>query len=95
VVFRLDLPRYPTEPPRKWAAQGFNTVEIELNLFSIRELSIEGWSYEPVADIALERDGNTVLLTTSTSAIRCRVRTLGAHVTHISAYLNAGPDASC
>ncbi|WP_153545116.1 Imm50 family immunity protein [Streptomyces sp. RB17] len=29
---RLDLTRYPDQPPHKWVAQGFNTVQIELCL---------------------------------------------------------------
>ncbi|MFJ9818291.1 Imm50 family immunity protein [Streptomyces sp. NPDC101151] len=37
---RLDLPAYPAQPPRKWAAQGFNTVQIEFAFGGLRSITL-------------------------------------------------------
>lgn len=91
LVLRLDLPRYPLAPPAKWTAQGFDTVQIQLMLIDVLELSIDGWSSDPVADITLERDGDAVTVTCA-GTTRCRARAHTATVTKVSAYQNTGPD---
>ncbi|MGW2486751.1 Imm50 family immunity protein [Streptomyces sp. NPDC001606] len=40
---RLDLPRYPEQPPRKWVEQGFNTLQVEISFGGIREIALEGF----------------------------------------------------
>lgn len=89
VVLRFDLPRYPTDPPQKWTAQGFNTVQVQLMLVDILELSLDGWSNESVVDLSLERDDKGVTVATLAGSARCHVRARAAFVTSISAYQNA------
>jgi hypothetical protein len=91
LVLRLDLPRYPRDPPAKWTAQGFDTVQIQLMLVDVLELSIDGWSNDPVADISLERDGDAVTVLASAATTRCRARARAATVTEVSAYPNTDP----
>ncbi|MFF7751331.1 Imm50 family immunity protein [Streptomyces sp. NPDC007971] len=50
---RLDLPDYPARPPRKWAAQGFNTVQIELAFGGLRSITLDGFGTDVTADISL------------------------------------------
>lgn len=87
VTLRFDLSSYPATPPRKWA--GLNTVQVQLTLVDVLELSVEGWSNDPVADLSLTRDGD-VLTMTSTGATRCRARARAAVVDKISAYQDMG-----
>ena len=85
-VLRFNLARYPANPPKKWVAQRFNTVQLQLRLVDTLELSIESWSNESVVDLSLERDGKNVILTTTAGRARMRIRALAAYVSSISAY---------
>ncbi|MEW2318754.1 Imm50 family immunity protein [Streptomyces bauhiniae] len=53
-------PAVPAEPPRKWAAQGFNTVWIELAFSGLSALTLHGFGTEITADIALTAAGDGV-----------------------------------
>jgi hypothetical protein len=86
VVLRFDLSRYPANPPKKWADQGFTTVQLQLMLVDIHELSIAGWSNESVVDLSLERTDNGVVATTSGGLAQIRIRALSAIISAISAY---------
>ncbi|MET8696525.1 Imm50 family immunity protein [Streptomyces bauhiniae] len=59
LTLHLDLP-YPAEPPRKWAAQGFNTVRIELAFSGLSAVTLHGFGTEITADIALTAAGDGV-----------------------------------
>ncbi|MGW5043600.1 Imm50 family immunity protein [Streptomyces griseoluteus] len=59
LTLRLDLP-YPAEPPRKWAAQGFNTVQTELACTGLSALTLYGFGTEITADITLTAVGDRV-----------------------------------
>ncbi|MGW2486747.1 Imm50 family immunity protein [Streptomyces sp. NPDC001606] len=50
---RLDLPRYPEQPPRKWVEQGFNTLQVEISFGGVREIALEGFGTAILADISL------------------------------------------
>ena len=86
VVLRFDLSRYPANPPKKWSDQGFTTVQLQLMLVDIHELSIAGWSNESVVDLSLEQTDNGVIVTTSGGLTQLRIRAHTATVTSISAY---------
>lgn len=40
---RLNLKDYPSNPPEKWSAQGFNTVQIVLSFLDLKSISMSGW----------------------------------------------------
>ncbi len=42
VRLRFDLDDFPTDPPRKWLIDGFNTVQVDLCLVDVVEFSING-----------------------------------------------------
>ncbi|MEU0252231.1 Imm50 family immunity protein [Streptomyces sp. NPDC006184] len=52
---RLDLPRYPDSPPRKWVAKGFNTVQVEISLGGIKTVTLNGFGTHVTADIELSK----------------------------------------
>lgn len=39
---RLNLKDYPSNPPEKWSAQGFNTVQIVLSFLDLKSISMSG-----------------------------------------------------
>ncbi|MEB6587835.1 immunity 50 family protein [Pseudomonas asiatica] len=40
---RLNLKDYPSNPPEKWSAQGFNTVQIVFSFLDLKSISMSGW----------------------------------------------------
>ncbi|TVZ95334.1 Imm50 family immunity protein [Streptomyces sp. BK340] len=68
---RPDLPDYPAQPPRKWAAQGFNTVQIELVFGGLRSITLDGFDSDVTADISLAAgDGISVDIVAPGTRIR-------------------------
>ncbi|MFI9252825.1 Imm50 family immunity protein [Streptomyces sp. NPDC053069] len=87
---RLDLPRYPDRPPRKWTAQGFNTVQLELSLSGLETVTLEGFGTHIAADVSLggEGDGKGILVNVISSGTRIRAVAATAFVSKLSAYVN-------
>ncbi|MFJ9818288.1 Imm50 family immunity protein [Streptomyces sp. NPDC101151] len=84
---RLDLPRYPERPPRKWAAQGFNTVQVEVALSGLRVIALEGFGTEIEADISLSgENGVTLNLTSPETRVHAVADT--AYISKLTAYIN-------
>lgn len=86
---RLDLPEYPADAPKKWVSQGFNTVQLEIGLGGVRDVTLEGFSSDAVADIAL-RGGETVEMEVVSSDIHLRATADALFILNISAYLDVG-----
>ncbi|MFF7967461.1 Imm50 family immunity protein [Streptomyces sp. NPDC007903] len=59
LTLRLDLP-YPADPPRKWAAQGCDTVQIEPAFTGLSALALHGFGTEITADVTLTAAGDGV-----------------------------------
>ncbi len=85
MVLRFDLPQYPARPPVKWRDRGCNTVQIQLMLSWVQEVSLQGWSHHSHVDLALEREGHTITATTYAGSTRMSVRAVAASITHMSA----------
>lgn len=43
VLLRFDLDTFPTNPPPKWRASGFNTVQVRLMGIGMHRFSLSGW----------------------------------------------------
>ncbi|MCS0601264.1 immunity 50 family protein [Streptomyces sp. LP11] len=85
LTVRLDLPAYPNQPPRKWAAQGFNTVQIELSLSGLRSIELEGFASEVTADVFLsEGDGIAVDITSPHTRVQAVADTV--YMAKLTAY---------
>jgi len=87
-VLRFDLSQFPQAPPRKWSSQGFNTVQLQLMLVDVQDVSVTAWSNESVVDLSLESAGEFVVATTVSGPARITIRARTATVTSISAYQN-------
>jgi hypothetical protein len=84
---RFDLPEYPVQAPRKWQAQGFNTVQVELLFGGLRSVEISGFSVEPMGDITLTRaEGVHVAVSSNETSIQAVADF--AFVAKVTAYLN-------
>ncbi|NUP22757.1 MAG: hypothetical protein HOZ81_43205 [Streptomyces sp.] len=85
---RLDLSVYPEQPPRKWAVQGFNTVQIEITFSGLRAVSLEGFSTDVTADIALREEGG-VRVDISSGETRVEAVAGTAFISNMTAYVDA------
>jgi len=83
----VDLPSYPDQPPRKWVAQGFNTVRIEFSLSGLRAITLEGFGAEATANIVLARD-NGISIEVASPEIRIRAVADTAYISKLTAYTN-------
>ncbi|WP_078841194.1 Imm50 family immunity protein [Streptomyces acidiscabies] len=90
---RLDLPGYPEAPPRKWALQGFNTVQVEFSFGALREVLVEGFSVEVRADISVEEEDGRVKLGVSAEGVRIEAVAETFYLSKISAYTD-GPSSA-
>jgi hypothetical protein len=88
VLVNFDLPEFPKDPPKKWVNQGFNVVRVELAVYGVQQLSIDGWQAGLAANMALDQDVDLVRI--SISADEATAVTAGTlvYVQKISAYLN-------
>ncbi|MEV5971803.1 Imm50 family immunity protein [Streptomyces sp. NPDC051921] len=86
---RFDLDVYPEQPPAKWAAQGYNTVQVTLSLGGLRDVTMNGFGTDPVVDISVEgTDG--VTLDIHSDEVQLHAVADAAYVSRISAYASAG-----
>ncbi|MFM9447661.1 Imm50 family immunity protein [Streptomyces acidiscabies] len=83
---RLDLPMYPEAPPRKWALQGFNTVQIEFSFGSVQRVLVEGFSVEVRADISVSEEEGKVKLDLSAQDVHIEAVADTFYLSKISAY---------
>ncbi|MDT9691001.1 Imm50 family immunity protein [Streptomyces sp. P9(2023)] len=91
MALRFDMPSYPETPPKKWAVQGFNTVQVTLTFAGVQDVSLTGFTFDPVVDIAMSR-GDGVRLEIHSASIRLRASADAAHMAEISAYRTVDED---
>ncbi|MGW7350324.1 Imm50 family immunity protein [Streptomyces sp. NPDC054784] len=60
LTLRMDLAEYPSSPPSKWAAQGFDTVQIQIDLFGLQSVCLENLSAMIIGDLAITREGGVI-----------------------------------
>ncbi|MEV6114375.1 Imm50 family immunity protein [Streptomyces sp. NPDC052109] len=84
---RLDLPRYPDQPPRKWAAQGFNTLQVEISFSGVREVTLEGFGTAISAEISLTGEEG-ISLNVMSAATRIWATADTAFISKLTAYAN-------
>ncbi|MFF4716764.1 Imm50 family immunity protein [Streptomyces eurythermus] len=84
---RFDLPIYPSQPPGKWAAQGFNTVQVEISLSGVRDITLDGFGTNIVADVSLTKKNDITVVVTSPET-RLKATSDFAFISQLSAYAN-------
>ena len=86
VIVRFDLPEFPVNPPRKWVAQQFNVAQLKLIFDGIHDISLQGWSTNPVVDISIIRAGDRVKASVSSAAVQINIDCDAVLVSSISGY---------
>jgi hypothetical protein len=61
LFLRFDLAEYPAVPPKKWVAQEANTVQVEIQFFEVRGVTIDGWGVERDSHIEILRNGEGLI----------------------------------
>ncbi|OIJ91054.1 hypothetical protein BIV25_30445 [Streptomyces sp. MUSC 14] len=87
LTLRLDLARYPEQPPRKWAVQRFNTTQVEISFSGIKEIALEGFGTDIRADVSLTSENGVTLDVTSSEA-RIRAVADTVFISKLTAYAN-------
>lgn len=85
-IVRFDLPEYPDQPPKKWAAQRFNVVQLQLALDSLEHVEVSGWPRNTPADLDLSQPDELVHLHASGPHVSMTIRCHYASIATISAY---------
>ena len=61
-LVKLELPAFPDKPPLRWHQHENNAAILELRLFGISKLHLEGWTTNNTATVTLLRGGGLVNL---------------------------------
>ena len=89
IVVAVELPAYPANPPKKWAAQGFDTAQMSLQLVGVEDVTLTGWDVDVVGAIVLEQFDDKVVVTLDSPACSLRCSAIAVYVQNISAYQSA------
>ncbi len=86
VTLRFDLSIYPAAQPKKWESQGFNTVQVQLDIVGVTKSSFTGWETKNLVDIELSGLDNSVRLNASTGQFKVELHGASAFVQKVSGY---------
>lgn len=82
---RVELPRFPDHPPRRWDRDA-NAVQVVVDFWSVDDLNIDGLSYEAVGLLSLTRGADGLHLAFESDAVRIRARCELARIDRFHAY---------
>ncbi|MCP1621433.1 Imm50 family immunity protein [Pseudomonas nitroreducens] len=88
VSIRFDLGDFPSDPPKKWVANGFNCVQIVLAFSGVTDFEMKGWGLDNVGGIHVFRENDLVILELFGDGLYMRLRSDFSYVEKISAYKN-------
>ncbi|QEM82667.1 Imm50 family immunity protein [Halomonas binhaiensis] len=93
VTLRMDLKNYPSNPPKKWRLNNYNTVQVHLEFLDIQSCTLENWtktSYRLKLDINMESD--LVSLSAASDDFKIKLKSKFLYVSDITAYQNSLSD---
>ena len=88
VSLRFDLTKYPTNPPEKWIAGGFNRVQLRLLAVGVQEISIKGWQTQCKITLKVFGDGAFIRLRSQDGEVKIELLTESLLVDSVTAYCN-------
>ncbi|RKN22114.1 hypothetical protein D7147_05175 [Micromonospora musae] len=91
-TLRFDLSQFPKSPPKKWADQGFNVVQVQLTLEDVLHLTIAGWTTRAVLDINVEPTGKVLSLRANNGPVGISIDARWLVLSHLSAYCRASAE---
>ena len=89
VRLRFDLEAFPSDPPRKWLVDGFNTVQVDLSLFDVLEFSMSGLARLMRCRIEVSRTDGLIVTQASSAGVSLVVRSRFASVVGLRPYVDA------
>lgn len=89
VSVQLDLPAYPSAPPAKWRAQKFNTVQLEITFVGARNIKLQGFGRDIIADVEMSLLAGGLEVAIESDDLCLHLAADAAILSRISAYLNA------
>lgn len=92
VLIKIELPFFPDKPPLRWRQSGFNAAIMELRLFGVSELRLDGWTINNVARISLYRKDAVVCCEVVGQSTVISARGLAADVAGVVGYCRALSD---
>ncbi|MGC4744303.1 Imm50 family immunity protein [Micromonospora sp. DT201] len=91
-TLRFDLSQFPKSPPKKWADQGFNVVQVQLTLVDVLHLTMVGWTTRALLDINVERMGKALSLRANNGPVGINIDARWLVLSHLSAYCGASAE---
>lgn len=85
VELRVELPRFPDHPPERWDPEA-NHVQVTLDLWSVEDLKLEGWTPESAGLLTLSPAGDALHLSFESQEVRITARCGAARIARVSPY---------
>jgi hypothetical protein len=89
---RMELPRFPDRPPRRWGREA-NAVQVTVEFWFVEELRVEGWSDDPAGVLSLTREGGRLRLAFDAPDVRITARCVFARIDRFMAYTDEPAEA--
>jgi hypothetical protein len=86
LTLRFDLPTYPSEPPPKWVASGFNVAQIALSFVDVTSVLVNGMARTGKAILTVTKDGKEIKGELMSGAMVLKVRSRFLSVGRVTAY---------
>jgi hypothetical protein len=92
LLIRIELPTFPDTPPLRWRRHCYDAAIMELRLFGVSELRIDGWTTDNVGGISLYRNGDSVRFQSLGRGTSVSATGVGADVHRIEGYRRGAAD---
>jgi hypothetical protein len=89
---RVELPRFPDHPPKRWREPDADRVQVTFHVWFVEDLRIEGWTPASSGLLRLERAGDALALAFESETVRITARCASAWIAHFSPYRMGDPD---
>ncbi|MCG8711051.1 hypothetical protein JHU04_004399 [Brenneria sp. 4F2] len=87
ITLRFNLQHYPSDPPKKWLMQGFNTVQVQLTALDVKEVRLSGWEKTNyLLDVNIEKESGLIILSAQDDIFSLYIKAVFLDISSISAY---------
>ncbi|ELY2857404.1 hypothetical protein SMC92_004559 [Cronobacter dublinensis] len=87
ITLRFNLENYPSDPPKKWVLQKFNTVQLQLTALDINEVKFSGWEKTNYnLDLNISKCDDLIVISARDNVFCLYIKASYLSVSSISAY---------
>ncbi len=89
IYLYIDLKDFPSAPPKKWTLQKFNTVQLVLRVFEIKEFSSKGFFEQGInVNVVLVQKDDLINLTVleENKILYCKIKARWLYIDRIEGY---------